>query len=191
MGKIIVFNMLTLNGYYVGENDDISWHSVDNEFNDFAVEHTKSFKRLIFGRKTYQLFESFWPGAEVDSPMSKEDKEIGHSINTVKKIVFSRTLKEVLEKPHWQNITLLHDIDSTYIKELKQQRGDMAIFGSGTIVQSFTNLGLIDEYRLMINPVILERGKLLFENVANQQKLKLINTRVFKNGNVLLCYQPS
>jgi dihydrofolate reductase len=73
----------------------------------------------------------------------------------------------------------------------EQEGGDISIFGSGTIVQQFTNLGLIDEYRLIVNPLILGNGKPLFKDVKNKPKLKLVNTRVFRNGNVLLCYEPA
>lgn len=187
MRKIIVFNLVSLDGYFAGPNGDIDWHNVDDEFNKFAVEQTKTFGTILFGRTTYQLFESFWPAALKDPKTAPDDRKIAKIIETAEKIVFSTTLKKV----EWKNSKLLHKINGEEIKRLKQKPGrDMVIFGSGTIVQAMTNLGLIDEYRLLVNPVILGNGKLLFKNMKDRLKLKLLKTRIFKNGNVLLCYQP-
>jgi dihydrofolate reductase len=112
-------------------------------------------------------------------------------MNTIQKIVFSETMEEVKDGPVWKNVTVLHSIKPEEMMALKQQHGkDVAIFGSGTIVQQFTNLELIDEYRLVVNPLLLGAGKPLFNNVQIRLNLKLLSTKVFKNGNVLLCYQP-
>jgi dihydrofolate reductase len=190
MRKIIVFNMVTLDGMFAGPNGEIDWHKTDEEFNEFAVEQTKSFYGIIFGRITYQMFEDYWPKATIDPKMSEDDKEIGRSIGKVEKIVFSKTLSTVTEKENWKNIKLFKEIVPNEINKLKSEAGgDLVIFGSGTIVQEMTNLGLIDEYRLMVNPVILGKGKPIFANVMKKIELKLINTRTFKNGNILLSYQ--
>lgn len=178
--------MITLDGYFEGPNQDISWHTVDDEFNEFAIEHTKSFGALMFGRVTYDLFESYWPKALVDPQTSKDDRVIAKIIEDIEKIVFSTTLKKVT----WNNSKLFHDIKKTDIEKLKEKKGkDIAIFGSGKIVQQLANLKLIDEYRIMVNPIVLGEGRAMFENVKNL-KLKLKNTRIFKNGNVLLTYTP-
>ncbi len=186
MRKIVVFNLISLDGYFAGEDGNIDWHNVDSEFNDFAVEHTADFGTLIFGHTTYKMFEEFWPQAINDPKLSPEDHKIGQIINDVEKIVFSKTLDKVT----WKNVKLFHDIDPEEVKKWKEQDGKpMAIFGSGTIVQAFTKLGLIDEYRLMVNPIILGKGKPMFQNV-DQLKLTLLNTKVFGNGNILLTYEP-
>lgn len=187
MRKIVVFNLISLDGFFAGEDGNIDWHMVDDEFNDFAVEHTKEFGAIIFGKTTYQLFEDFWPKALHDPKMSPEDLEVAKTIDDVEKIVFSKSLKEVT----WKNSKLFHEIDPEEVKKWKAEEGKpIAIFGSGTIVQQFTKLGLIDEYRILVNPVILGKGKSMFAGVE-MQKLKLINTRTFGNGNVLLTYEPA
>ena len=113
-------------------------------------------------------------------------------MNSIPKIVFSKTLKEVKDGLLWKNVKVLPEIKTEEIIKMKEHEGgDIAIFGSGTIVQQFTNLGLIDEYRLIVNPLILGSGKPLFKNIKNKLNLKLLNTRTFKNGNVLLCYEPT
>jgi dihydrofolate reductase len=188
MRKIIVFNMLSLDGFFAGIDGNIDWHNVDDEFNDFAIMHTQEFGTIIFGKTTYKLFEDFWPNVINNPKFSKEDQKIAQIIEDMEKIVFSKTIKKVT----WSNSSLFHEINSKEIKKWKNKEGKpMAIFGSGTIVQQLTNMRLIDEYRIMINPVVLGKGKSMFGNVRKMFKLNLLNTRVFKNGNILLTYSPS
>ncbi len=185
--KIIVFNLISLDGFFAGVDGNIDWHNVDDEFNDFAVEQTASFGGIIFGKITYKMFEDFWPKAMDDSKMSPEDKKIGHIINDIWKLVFSKNLKDVT----WKNSKLYHKIDPKEVKKWKEYDGkDLVIFGSGTIVTQFANLGLIDEYRLLVNPIVLGKGKSFWKDVKETLKLKLLETRRFKNGNVLLTYAP-
>lgn len=187
MRKVIVFNLITLDGYFAGEDGNIDWHHVDAEFNDFAVEQTRTFSTIIFGLTTYKIFEEFWPKAVHDPKMSKEDREIAKIIDDAPKIVFSKSLKKVT----WKNTTLLHEIDPKEIEKLKSEKGgDIFILGSGTVVKAMTELNLIDEYRLLINPVILGKGKSMFEGLKKKLELTLIDTRPFKNGNVLVTYVP-
>jgi len=183
-----MFNLISLDGFFAGKDGNIDWHQVDDEFNDFAVEQTKSFGGIIFGRTTYQMFESFWPKAANDPAMSAEDREIGHTIDTIEKVVYSTTL----EKADWQNTQLFHEINPEEVQKLKEQPGgDMVIFGSGTIVRKMTELGLIDEYRFLVNPVVLGEGKSMFGPLKAMLKLELLNSRTFGNGNVLLTYKPT
>lgn len=211
MRKIIVFNLVSLDGYFAGPNGEIDWHNVDDEFNQFAVEQTQKFGAILFGRTTYQLFEDFWPALLASQPaslaqlggqgervagrpkagvklsISKEDLKIAKIINDIDKIVFSTTLKKVT----WNNSSLFHEINPEEIKKLKEADGkDIVIFGSGTIVQQMTNLGLVDEYRLLVNPIILGKGKPMFANMKDMLKLKLLKIRTFGNGNILLYYSP-
>lgn len=186
MRKIIVFNLISIDGFFAGSDGNIDWHNVDDEFNTFAIEQTKTFGTILFGKTTYKLFEVYWPAALADPATSSDDRQIAQTIEDIEKIVFSKSIQDV----SWKNTKLLHDVDPEEIKHWKESEGqDMAIFGSGTIVQQLANLGLIDEYRLLVNPVILGEGKPLFKNV-HKLDLKLINTRTFGNGNVLLTYIP-
>jgi dihydrofolate reductase len=179
MSKIIVFNMVSVDGYFAGMDGDISWHNVDEEFNDFAIKQTPEFGTLLFGRVTYELMSSYWPSEAA----LKTDPVIAGIMNSADKIVFSRTLNQA----DWNNTKLLTNIMPDEINKLRESaRKDMAIFGSGQIVREFAKLGLINEYRLMINPVILGGGKPLF---SEHRKLKLLKSWEFKNGNVLLCYE--
>src|SRR5882762_10290184 len=107
MRKLIVFNLVSLDGYFAGPNGEIDWHNVDEEFNTFAVEQTKTFGAILFGRTTYELFESYWPKALTDPATGKDDLEIAQTIDEVEKIVFSKTLESV----SWNNAMLMHNID--------------------------------------------------------------------------------
>ena len=186
MRKIIAFNLISLDGFFARLNGDIDWHNVDDEFNQFAVEQTSSFGTIIFGRTTYQIFEDFWPKVINNPKFSKEDQMIAKNIENINKIVFSKTLDKVT----WKNSKLFKEINPLEIKKLKEQSGkDMVIFGSGTIVQALTNHGLVDEYRLLVNPIILGSGRPMFKDVK-EIKLKLLKTRSFRNGNILLYYEP-
>jgi dihydrofolate reductase len=187
MRKIIVFNLVTVDGYFAGPNGEIDWHRYDAEMGEFSKVQMPTFGALMFGETTYKLMESYWPTPEGQ----QSEPLVAEIMNGIPKIVFSETMADVKDGPVWKNVTVLHSIRPEEILALKQQDGkDIAIFGSGTIVQQFTNLGLIDEYRLVVNPLLLGKGKPLFNGVEKRLNLKLLSTKTFNNGNVLLCYEP-
>ena len=183
MKKIVVFNMVSVDGFFAGPNGEIDWHNVDEagEFNEFAISQLKEEVGVIlFGRATYELMAGYWPkdGAIKDDPV------VAANMNSLPKIVFSRTL----EKAGWNNTTLAKTVDPAEINRMKQEIGkDIFIFGSGQLVQEFARLGLVDEYRLMVNPVALGSGKVLFKD---KTQLLFLGLKEFKNGNVLLRYKP-
>jgi dihydrofolate reductase len=180
MKKIIVFNMVSVDGFFAGADGNINWHNVDKEFNEFAIKQLGEVGTLIFGKTTYDLMAGYWPK---EGPV-KDDPIVAGLMNSLPKIVFSRSM----DKADWNNTELKKEIEIEEIRKLKETaEKDLFIFGSGTIVQEFAKLGLIDEYRLMIAPVVLGEGKSLFKQMM---KLKLLQSREFKNGNVLLSYQP-
>lgn len=184
MRKVILFNMVTLDGFFEGPNGEIDWHKVDEEFNQFAIDQLNSVDVLLFGRVTYELMASYWPtpAATADDPI------VAEKMNTMSKIVFSRTL----EKAEWQNTRLAKENVVEEITRLKQQPGqDLIIFGSADLTATFIQHGLIDEYRIMVNPVVLGNGKPLFKGIKDKFNLKLLKTKTFSSGNVLLYYQPT
>ena len=183
MRKLFSFNMVTLDGFFEGPNHEIDWHNADAEFNEFAIEQISAVDTLLFGRVTYQLMASYWP-----TPSAiKDDPIVADLMNRLPKIVFSRTL----EKAAWNNTRLIKDHVAEEISKLKQQPGnDLALFGSANLMSTLMQLDLIDEHRIMVNPVILGNGNPLFKRTKDKLGLKLVQTRTFGNGNVLLCYQP-
>ena len=183
MRKVILFNLITLDGFFEGPGNDISWHQVDDEFNQFAIEQLASTDGLIFGRKTYQLMANFWP---TSAGLEGEPVTAGW-MNSLPKYVFSKTLQQV----EWNNVHLVKGEAVDALKNLKQVAGkDLFIFGSANLSSTFARYGLIDEYRLLLNPIVLGAGVPLFKDQADLFKLKLVQTRIFHNGNVLLIYQP-
>ncbi len=182
MRKIIVFDNVTLDGFMAGPNGELDWAMRDDEVTQYSKEGQASTDMFLFGRVTYEMMASFWP-----TPAGKSANPVfAEVLNNSPKIVFSSTL----EKADWQNTEVVKELNKDEILKLKQQPGkNMMIFGSGTIVEQFTNLGLIDEYQLMVNPVILGTGRPLFTDIKDRITLKLVKTKTFSNGIVLLQYQ--
>jgi dihydrofolate reductase len=183
MRKVLFFMLTSLDGYFEGPNREIDWHNVDDEFNEFSIDQLNSVDMLLFGRVTYEMMASFWP-----TPFAiQTDPIVANKMNAMPKIVFSRTLT----KAEWQNTRLIKANFAEEISKLKQQRGkDLIILGSSDLAVTFLQAGLLDEIRILINPIILGNGKPLFKGLKNKLALSLLKTRAFKSGNVLLYYEP-
>ena len=184
MRTLYLFDMVTLDGFFEGPAKwEIDWHNVDAEFNEFAIDQLNATDLLLFGRVTYEGMASYWP-----TPAAiQNDPEVAGKMNSLPKIVFSRTL----EKADWNNTRLIKNNIVEEILKLKRQPGkDIALFGSADLASTFTRHALIDEYRIMVNPIVLGQGTPLFRGISDKFKLKLLKARAFKSGNVLLCYQP-
>ena len=174
--------MISLDGFFEGPGRDISWHYVDEEFNNYAAGFLDSLDTLLFGRVTYELMAEYWPIATV----RESDPLISSRMNGLQKKVFSRTLSNV----EWENSQLVGEFNPEEIRKLKEQPGkDMAIGGSDLALE-FIRHNLIDEYRIIVAPIVLGSGKRLFEGQEGHLALKLVSTRVFNSGNVLHIYEP-
>jgi dihydrofolate reductase len=189
MRKITVFNYVTLDGFFAGPLGEIDWFrsiKKDREFDEETHSQAKSGGTMIFGRTTYDMMRSYWPTTEAIN----SDPEMAKVVNRGEKIVFSRKLEDVEEGPNWKNVSLMKELTKENITKLKRQKGkDITIIGSGSIVRQLTDLGLIDEYQLMVVPMVLGTGKSFFSNVR-QMDLELIDARPYKNGVVQLRYRP-
>jgi len=183
--KLSAFNNVTLDGYFAGVNGDISWAKghTDPEFSAFVAENASDGGELVFGRITYELMASYWP-----TPTAIEnDPIVAEGMNSMSKVVFSRTLDKAL----WNNTRLVKGGLAAEIRKMKQGPGPgMVILGSGSIVSQLAQEDLIDEYQFVVNPVILGKGQTMFEGIKEKLDLKLTRTRAFSNGNVFLCYEP-
>lgn len=184
MRKVILFNMITLDGFFEGPNREIDWHNVDAEFNVFAIDQLKVADLLLFGRVTYEMMAGYWSTAEAIN----DDPDVAARMNAIAKVVFSKTLPQAA----WNNTRLVKDHAAEELTKLKGQPGqDILIFGSARLASTLTAAGLIDEYRVIINPVLLGGGTPLFQGLHGRLKLKLLQSRTFASGNVLLYYQPA
>jgi len=172
---------------FTGVDGDFSWaHSgnEDAEFNAFVAENASGGGQLLFGRITYELMASYWP----TSTAIKNDPIVAEGMNRMPKVVFSRTL----DKLSWSNTKLVKGDMAMAIRKMKQERGEgMAILGSGSIVSQLAPERLIDEYQVVVNPVVLGKGRTMFDGVKEKLNLKLTKTRTFGNGKVFLCYEPT
>ncbi|CAN5438043.1 dihydrofolate reductase family protein [soil metagenome] len=190
MGKISVFNHVSIDGFFAGPKGEIDWFkdiNRDAAYEKYTQQQSQSKSTLLFGRTTYEMMRSFWP-TEMAHQMAPEMADV--MVNSPK-IVFSKKIKSVKEEQRWKNISLISGINKKEIEKLKKNnKSSFTILGSGTIVQQLTNLGLIDSYTLVKVPIILGKGKPLFEDV-NKLNLRLIDSKGFKNGIVVLNYEPA
>jgi dihydrofolate reductase len=190
MPRVTVFNHVTVDGFFAGPRGEIDWFKAirkDAEYEAYTHRSAESGNTLVFGRATYEMMKSFWPTPQAIAL----DPGMARVVNESPKIVYSKKLKSVEEGPHWKNIRLFDDIRRAEILEQKERaQTDFTILGSGSIVQQFAKLGLIDEYCLVVVPVVLGAGKPLFKNLATTS-LELLESRAFKNGLAVLRYRPA
>jgi dihydrofolate reductase len=183
MRRLVVFNNLSLDGYFVDANGDMSWaHKQDPEWSSFVSENASGTAVLVFGRVTYGLMASYWP-----TPLAmKNSPAVAEGMNNLQKVVFSRTL----DKASWKNTKLVRGDLVEEVRKMKKESGpDMVILGSGSIVSQLAQAGLIDEYQVALSPILLGKGRTMFEGV--KQNVNLKKTRVFDNGKVMLWYEPA
>ena len=189
MRKVLCFMMTTLNGFYERGRWDvdpkaIDWHPTDEEFETFAAEQLGEADTILFGRVTCEGMVSYWPTPEAVAA----DPAVAEQMNGLEKVVFSRTLQGV----DCSNSCLAGDDLVGEVRRLREQPGkDIIVPASSDLAASLAVEGLIDEYRIMVNPVLVGRGKSVFVGLARDVPLKLLATRTFANGNVLLTYAPA
>lgn len=183
MAKLSSFTFISLDGCYKGPDDDISWHRHGAEEGVFSAESLQAGNTLLFGRRTYEMMASFWP-----TPMAADQfPAVAEGMNRAEKIVFSRTLTD----PGWSNTHVVADGMIEEVQRLKAQSPkDLTLLGSGNILTQLAGAGLVDEYAIMIDPVVLGRGTSLFEGLPHKLELELTGSRVFGSGVVLLNYRP-
>jgi len=184
MRKLAVFNNISLDGYFTDRHGDMSWAHIgadDPKFRAFVAGNAKGGGELLFGRKTYELMASYWP-----TPMAaRNDSVVAERMNALPKVVFSRTLHQAA----WRNTKLVKRGLAAQVRKMKAAPGPgMVILGSGSIVAQLTQEGLIDEFQLVLNPVILGGGRTMFDGLREKPSLALQAMRRFANGKVFLSY---
>lgn len=180
MGKLIMWNVITLDGFFEGAKKwDLDFHNTvwGDELEQLSIEQLQQCNALVFGRRTYEGMAAYWKTAP-------GEEEVAKFMNALPKIVVSRTL----ENADWNNTRVVKDDIEGEIAALKQSKKDSYIFGSADLSATLMNLGLIDEYRICIVPIILGGGTPLFKENPEQLKLQLLSTQALKNGGVILRY---
>jgi len=179
MRKVIVWNMVTLDGYFEGPKPwEIDWHEYvwGEELERFSLNQAQEVGTLLFGRKTYEGMAGYWQTATGD---------VAEFMNSIPKVVFSNTL----ETAGWSNTRLVKGSAEEEVARLKQEPGkDLFIFGSANLIDSLTKQGLIDEYRIGLNPLVLGGGTPMFKPSEGRMRLKLLEARPMQSGVVLLRY---
>jgi dihydrofolate reductase len=193
--RIVMFNQVSVDGYFAAADDSLDWVVQEPEVYKSATASGREVDTMLFGRKTYDNFESFWPHVLDDSKTSPNPHAPGQrseqmramavQINDSAKIVISKTRKNVT----WKNSKLMRELNPGEIEALKKQPGkDIMIFGSASIVSQLTQHRLIDEYQFVVSPLLLGKGRQLLGDLSDKVKLELIEAKSFKSGVVVLRY---
>lgn len=183
MRTLYSFVMATLDGFFEGPDQELDWHHADEEFEEFAVSQLRDTDVLLFGRVTYEGMAEFWPtpAAQEEAPGTAE------RMNGLPKLVFSTTL----ETADWSNTRLVRERVAEEVSALKEQPGaSLGVLGRPTLTAGLIRMGLLDELRVMVNPVALGGGRSLLGGLEGALELELLQTRTFRSGNVLLTYRP-
>jgi dihydrofolate reductase len=186
MGRLIMWNMVSLDGYFDGPERwqapwQLDWHrrALEGDFFQFAGDQLRSADMLLFGRVTYEGMVGFWPSATGD---------IAELMNGIGKAVVSRSL----DRAEWENTTLVRDDPVGYVTALKRQAArDIYVFGSADLSRTLMNAGLFDELRLGVTSIVLGKGRTLFGEGTDRANLDLIGARTLSTGCVVLSYRPA
>jgi len=188
MRNLIFFMHTSLDGFVAGLNGEMNWINLDDALFDFVATMTDQADTALYGRVTYEMMQSYWPKAGEKPNATKHDKVHSNWYNNVSKVVLSKTLQET----GLRNTKVISDHLSDNINKLKQLDGkNILIFGSPRASQSLLNQGLIDEFWLFVNPIILGQGMPLFKDITGTIKLKLVESKTFASGVIALHYEKS
>ena len=195
MRRIVTFNHVSADGYFAAPDGNLNWVVSDDDVAAAGVQDMSECDTILFGRRTYEMFEAFWPHALDGSDTAADPhhperrsatiRDIAVWINEARKIVFSRTLTDV----RWHNAELRPTLDVRAVEAMKREPGkNMMLFGSGSVVSQLTQHGLIDEYQFVVSPTLLGSGRTLLDGVTRSTPLELAETRRFGSGSVMLRY---
>lgn len=184
MGKLIMWNVMTLDGYFEGNQPwDLSFHGLiwGEELERISLEQLRSADYLVFGRVTYEGMADYWTKPEAEL----EGKEIADLMNSIPKIVFSKSLKFA----EWNNTTIINENVSEEIKKLKKQSGkDIFVFGSANLAETLISNDLFDEFRIAVAPIVLGNGKPLFKQGLKSKTLSLVSAEQLSTGGIIIKY---
>jgi len=188
MRKVIVSMNVTLDGYMAGPECELDWHfkSWNEEMARATAEQLSRADTILLGGITYRGMASYWTSTPVSLLAPREDLDFADMLNRYPKVVFSKSMSTV----NWNNSRLAKKDIAVEVDELKHEPGkDMIIYGSGKIVTILTKLGLVDEFRMWVHPVVIGCGKPLFKDLQKALQLQLFKTETFRSGVVILFYE--
>ncbi|MDN0195465.1 dihydrofolate reductase family protein [Streptomyces sp. S.PNR 29] len=184
MSNVVLMMSVSLDGYIEGPHQDISWHRVDDELHQHFNDTIGQMGALLSGRVTYELMAGYWPTADADPAVTGPTAEFAGIWRDIPKVVYSRTI----ERAGW-NTRIVRDVVPEDVRELKERAGGDVGLGGAGLAAAFLRQGLVDEFRVYVHPVLLGRGKRLFPELDTSASLRLVESRAFGNGVVLLRYE--
>lgn len=189
MRRIMMFQRLSADGSFAAADGRMEWVVPEPELDRDSASNTNSFDAVLFGRRTYDIFASFWPNVQGDAPgFSPEMRAFAAVLNAAQKLVFSRHQPTL----PWRGSQLLGAFDAEQVAALKRRPGkDILVFGSGAIAALLAQHGLIDEYQLVLSPLLLGGGRPLFAGLPASVPLRLLQAKSYPAGNVMLRYAPA
>lgn len=186
MKKLIMTNWTTLDGYIAGPFGEMDWILGDDQLSDYEIGMVSNADTMLLGKKTYQDFAQYWSAMPTNPNGMPWEKVYAEKINSLKKVVVSHTLQAAT----WGDSTLWRELKPEAVEALKAEPGkSILMYGSATIVQQLTNFGLLDEYHLLVHPLLLGKGRLLLDNLDDRIKLELADVEKFKSGVVKMVYR--
>jgi dihydrofolate reductase len=184
MRRVVLMQSISLDGFMEGPGGDIGWHLVDDEVHEYFNQKLAGMGAFLHGRVTYELMADFWPTADQDPTSTPPMVEFARIWRDMPKIVYSRTLERAEE-----NTTVVRDVVAEEVMALKAQPGGDLALGSARLAAEFLRLDLIDEFHLTVHPVLIGEGTPLFARSDVRRSLRLVGTRAFGNGVVVLRYE--
>lgn len=194
MRNLILSMMVSLDNRTARADGDLDWFRTDGDFEVEMLELLHDVDGILLGRVSYELLGAYWPTAgtatadEAPGGFTSKERQVAFAerMNTLPKIVYSRTMS----RPTWGPARVVREVLAEDVAKMKREADkDLVLFAGATLASAFINLDLIDEYRLMVHPVVLGRGLPLFENVEREHRLRLVRAKTFSSGVVLLHYQ--
>jgi dihydrofolate reductase len=189
MGKLIYTAWTTLDGFIAGPEGEMDWIRGDEEMSAYEIGVVSDADTLMLGRQTYLDFAGYWPATAKDPSKPAWERTYGAKVDALHKIVVSRTLNET----PWQDATILRELTVEKVTALKSAGtgGNIVMYGSAGVLQQLAGLGLVDEFHVLVHPVVLGDGRLLFENIDKRLELERVAAEPFKSGVVKLVYRPA
>ena len=184
--RLYVSMIVSLDGFIEGPNHELDWFDDGNpQFERYCDEMIDSVGLALYGRRSYELMVGYWPNAET-APRSPQDLAFARKMNALPKVVLSRTLQQAT----WNNTRIIRDAEQ--IAELKREPGKPIVAWAGAgLVSTLTRLDLVDEYRLIVHPVLLGAGTPLFQDITSRKQLRQVRTQTLGGGLTVLCYEPA
>ena len=184
--KLILSMQITLDGYVAGPNDEADWLMTSDEEWEDMYKDLDAADTYILGRKMYPIYSKYWQSVLHNPDSDPNELKFSKLADKIQHIVFTKGDF----KPDWKNTRVAHDIPAEVTRLKKENGKNIIAWGGANLASNLIKLGLVDEYRLELNPTLLAKGKALFNNLEQQQKLKLINSKTLKSGLVILRYKP-